>query len=53
MKNKYVIVDVSCDEIYFVEMTSSQLEAMRWVTDKWDYDMRFYKIDSEQKFEEI
>lgn len=53
MKDKYVIVDVSCDEAYFVELTPSQLKAMQWLVDKMCGEIAFCKISSEQEFEEI
>lgn len=53
MKNKYLVVDVVCDEFWFVELTSAELKAMRWLAEKIDYDVRFFEMHSTPTFEEI
>lgn len=53
MKEKYAVVDVVCDEIWFAEFTSEQLRAMRWLAEKIDYDVRFFEIDSTHDCEEV
>ena len=53
MLDKYLIVDVTCNEFWFVEMTLSQLTGMEWLAEKLDYDIRFFKMDSMPNFEEV
>lgn len=55
MMYKYLIINSDCDEVYAVEISEHQRDAMQWLLDKLDLNnhILFIRVDNNLTFKEI
>ena len=53
MMYKYVLINPEAEEIYAVEISEHQRDAIQWLLDRFENNILFIRVDNNLTFKEI